>query len=252
MQLLKSSHVPEWYRIPHVHTNYRVMGGGWTITKSLFTWHNETLSIWSMIFVNIASLLCLLYVLIVIKPTGYNALLPFVLLYASSLIHLPFSVGYHCFRPTSNEICKKWFKLDFSFIFFGITILIFTMCYFVLPFPATVLTTIIAAIIAIYAFHSVQQVTEIQKKKNAILVALITSLLLVPLIFQTIARSDMFALAITIGIASSLVIGAFVYSTSILNKFTPTFDLSHTIMHITVLIAHILEYAFIAHCYKTN
>lgn len=251
MQLLKSSQVHEWNRIPHVHMNYRANGCTYNqCLKSIITWHNETLSIWSMILVNIVSLVCLAYVVCVVQPTQ---LLPFILLYISTLVHLPFSVGYHLFIPISKETCMKWFKLDYCFIFVGITILIFAMCFFVLPPLLIAIITFVAIAISIYAIrHAISCKDKCKNSKNALLVSSITSLLLVPLVYQTIVRSDMFALAITIGIVTCLVFGAICYSTMFLNKFTPTFDLSHTIMHITVLIAHILEYAFIAHCYKTN
>lgn len=242
--------VPKWNIIPYVKYGYRSKGNYRQCLYSLFGWHNETLNVWSMILVNIFSLFCLIYVLIFIKPKQFW---PFLLLYVSSLVHLPFSIGYHLFIPMSKDINTKWYKLDLSFIFIGITCLILSMCYFVLPIQYTILTITISIGITLYSFYHIwyECVEKCSKKKNAILVSIITSLLFIPIVFQLISNPrDYITLILAIGIVSSLVFGAICYSTSFFNKFTPSFNSSHTLMHIMVLIAHILEYIFVVRSQK--
>ena len=242
---LHASEVPTWNLIPHVKTGYRSSGEKYrTYLHSLFKWHNETTNVWSMIMVNIVSLVCLLYVCIVLKPT---VILPFVLLYLSSLIHLPFSVGYHLFMPMSKSVNTLWYKLDFCFILVGISLLIFAMCFFALPMFYTLCVCGLALLITIIAWTYVWSCHQkCSKKTNAILVSFITALLLIPLVYQT---RELASLALTLGIVVCLLFGAYCYKTSFLNMYTPSFNSSHTTMHIMVLIAHVLEYMFVTMCY---
>ena len=118
MKCLDLSDAPVWSHIPYVKSNYRPVSTYKECIQSLFQWHNETSNVWTMILINFASLLTCVYIILVLKPPVYW---PFILLYTSSLVHLPFTVGYHLFIPVSQDVCIFWYKLDFSFIFVGTT-----------------------------------------------------------------------------------------------------------------------------------
>ena len=259
MKLLESNltdkDIPEWLRFPYLTTGYREGGSYKSCFKSIFALHNESVNAWLMILASIFSISALIYIMFKNNLT-YVQQIPFYLLTASALIHLPFSVGYHLFLPISPLIYNKWRRLDISFIFISSCLLTPALCFFVMPYWATFLVTSIAVIVTIIAILRISRFKageSLQRKQYILFIGIIVCIYYFPIAFKAV--KDILHRKFTVAIASAIIIpvvlllGSFVYSKAWPESAYPvTFDLfgsSHQIAHIAILVAHIMEFFFI-------
>lgn len=249
---LQDTDIPKEYRILHVKSGYRWHGNYKDCMISLFKWHNEILNIWSMIAMNITSFMLLLNLVnfLPLDPT------PFYLLYISSFIHLPFSVGYHLFLPI-EKVNEQWYKLDLSFIFISVSLIVFAMSYYVLP---TIYILFLLTIVSIFSLTCIYNITIsprcCKKGTNAKYVSIITSFMFVPIVYQICIEypNHYEILGISSCILFSLICGVISYTNPLIQKKLnmSSMDIAHTVMHVMVLVAHIFEYIFILHVLQYN
>lgn len=260
---LHVSQVPAWLRFEELTTHYRL--GPATYAQalcSLFRAHNECINAWTMIVASVLSTVALAYVLAVVKPTRGDDLVPFVALWFSAMIHLPFSVGYHLFMPISPDACNLWRKLDIAAIFASSCVLTFAIGYFVLPKTLLVAITLCAALVTVIAWARIARFsmsTPLEKRSLATFIGSIVLIYLAPMLLQSARdlvrlRRVTMPVAATLGVLVSLFVGGMTYVTSFPERFFPgTFDLvgsSHQIMHVAIAAAHMCEFAFILGCYR--
>jgi hypothetical protein len=111
---------------PYVLRGYRAGGTHRGALASLFEWHAETLNAWTMIWGAAISAALLARALGALRAAGVQArgywpaapdAAAFVLLTAATLLHAPFSVGFHLFRGISRDVYSLWRRLDQVAIF---------------------------------------------------------------------------------------------------------------------------------------
>jgi len=131
-------------RLPHKHKNsypyvlrgYRTGGSYRRCLAALFEWHAETLNAWTMIAgacIAVGLLYHALNELAAADGPGSHSThsmhsgsswwprisdqVPFWLLAGSTVVHAPFSVGFHLFRGMGRDVYNLWRRLDQVFIF---------------------------------------------------------------------------------------------------------------------------------------
>jgi hypothetical protein len=127
---LTRDEAPSFATYPFVLRGYRSGGTYARCLQALFEWHAETLNSWTMIWGALAAvaLLCLaLRALAAAEQDGAHGeggwwpgapdCVPFWLLSASTVLHAPFSVGFHLLRGMRKDVYNLWRRLDQVFIF---------------------------------------------------------------------------------------------------------------------------------------
>ena len=123
MLLLKSQDVPDWIRVPYIHSGY--IYPNLTLIQSLglmFTWHNQSINAWTMILQSTISFI--LY-------SFYGNNIIFFLFMLSCLIHTPFAVANHILRHMNRETYALCKKLDVTFILISSCMLTFSLSFYV-------------------------------------------------------------------------------------------------------------------------
>jgi adiponectin receptor len=256
---LKDIEVPEWLRFPLMTVGYRMGGNYKSCLRSAFMWHNETLNAWTMIGISAFSLAFMIYCLVVLSPKGCD-ITPFVAMFLSVFIHMPFSVGYHLFLPISPIVYNQWRKLDIMFIFVASCFLTYSLCYFIMPVFATWLITGIAILTSTVAIWKTARLATGEPMNRNIHTMFIATIVLVyyfPILYQgvrdLIDHTFTFAVATMIVVPLTLAFGGCVYANHWPEcKYPKKFDLfgrSHQILHILAGVAHAMECFFIYSVY---
>lgn len=252
--------VPQWCRFPYLMTHYRLGGTIITCLLSAFSWHCETINVWTMVIINGYSLSSFIHVLWKHAPMDLTHALPFITLWLSALVHMPFSIGYHLFMCMSSDVSNTWRTLDLLFIYISAILLTFSLCYFNMPAWATTTWTLTATVVAIAMYKTcvLKKGRSIDKSANAKFMSIIVSVYLSVMVRQSIidmGEQKMWTTTAshTITVFVSLLLGAYIYAKCIPECWYPgTFDLvgrSHQLMHVLVFIAHIAENKFLYNCY---
>lgn len=251
MQIQHKDQVPEWLTFPFIEKGYRYQNDAsyQTLYKSLFTLHNESVNIWTMIIANIISINLLAYSISTTHHSHWHA---FIALYLCSFIHLPFTVGYHLFLPKSPETYNIWRKLDLSFIFISSIFLTYALSVHALSFIATYflcLSSIFCTLFAIRHISKLKPKQKLDKITHTCFISTIVLIYLTPMVITCFKSNSHIFTVCTITTIISLLGGAFAYAFNIPERFCPGcfdfFGSSHNIMHIGLIIAHIFEFIFI-------
>jgi len=163
-----------------------------------------------MVMVSITAIIMLAYVCITLKPP-LQAIPPFITFALAPIIHIPFSTGYHLFTPMSKKIKRQWLNLDISFIFVRISLVIFSLSYFV--FDTVLLAFVTSGAIffsAIVICKKAKCKKSLNKTKQALVVGGLVALLLAPIVYKACQHDPVSQMCI-VGIVGSLAIGGSVY-----------------------------------------
>lgn len=248
----KSTDIPHWLRFKCIDSGYRVCPDHVSCLKTVLMYHNETVNIWTMIAVNVFSLAFMIFALNTFNPSGWDKV-PFIALFLSAFVHLPFSIGYHIFMPVSPEILNRWRRLDLAFIFVAGTILAFALCFFVFPVQVTLIILGIATFITVKSIGKIKSMKcseKVCRNNHTTNVGILCALYCLPILyvaFTDILRGDYisFSVIAILTIISALLVGAMVYVKSWPEcHYAQKYDLfgnSHNIMHFCITIAHIAE-----------
>lgn len=256
---LKDTDIPEWLSFPLMKVGYRKGGSYESCLRSLFMWHNETINAWTMIAISVFSLVFNVYCFVELSPKK-DDIMPFVAMFLSVFVHIPFSVGYHLFMPISQQVYNKWRKLDIMFIFVASCFLTYSLCYFIMPTWITWLITGVAVIVSFSAIIKTRQLAPGQpmnRKTHTMFIATIVFVYYIPILYQglkdllddtfTVAVSTMFA------VPTLLVLGGYVYAKHWPEcNYPARFDLlgrSHQILHVLAGFAHAMECLFLYSAY---
>jgi len=256
---LKDIDIPEWLRFPLMKVGYRVGGNYVSCLRSLLMWHNETIHAWTMIAISAFSLAFMVYCLVELSPKNGD-ITPFVAMFLSVFVHVPFSVGYHLFMPISQDVYNHWRKLDIMFIFVASCFLTYSLCYFIMPIWITCLITGAALVVSVTAIMKTMQLAPCQpmnRQTHTLFVASIVFVYYIPIVYQGVkdVMDDKFTIAVTTMfiVPMLLVLGGYVYAKHWPEcNYPARFDLlgrSHQILHVLAGLAHVMECVFLYSVY---
>lgn len=214
--------------------------------KRLYTPNDELVNAWTMIFGSCISCIMLYNV-------GVGAPFTLILVTASAIVHLPWSVGYHIFNSVSPQCATQWRTMDIIFIFVSGFMLCVSLGYYAFP-----LHTYINVVSTCFVVCVVGITKTIDNRSNANLghiilpyIALLCACYVSPMIlYCTVYSHGKSECSVhCIAVIASLVLGAYVFAKELPQKLYPgKFNLignSHNIMHICIIIAHINEFQFV-------
>eukprot|EP01117_Protostelium_nocturnum_P006104 TRINITY_DN21_c0_g1_i1.p1 TRINITY_DN21_c0_g1~~TRINITY_DN21_c0_g1_i1.p1 ORF type:complete len:283 (-),score=50.64 TRINITY_DN21_c0_g1_i1:388-1236(-) len=121
-ELLHYNDLPQYLKDNHfIHTGYRVDFSLWLCVKSLFSWHNETLCIWTHLLAAIGFAIMTPITLNVLlnNPSSSDRLIFLVFLIVAQL-QMGFSAIFHTFGCCSPNHLRQLAKLDYV----GISVMI--------------------------------------------------------------------------------------------------------------------------------
>ena len=239
---------------PHVLGSYR-SGGSYTDNLwSLFQLHTETINCWTMIIASALSVACTTF--LSITTLNPSAVPVFVAFTSTTVLHLPFSVGYHLFTSMRRQVFNKWRKYDVIAIFNVSVILAFSLSYFVLPWWGCLLNTSVAGLVAstaTWTFWKTPDDVDLDPSKQSVFVASIVLCYWFPMAFALVRDSIQLTFTVSsgsgVGVVVGLMLSGWAYSSAWPQRHFPgVFDVwghSHQMMHVGVLVCHALEFAFL-------
>lgn len=234
----KNNEVPSWLRFPNIIFGYRYGGNKQSCLQSLFMWHNETVNAWTMILLNILSLYCFY------KNCFRNDLTPYIALSLSTILHLPFSLGYHLFMPISETTLIKWRERDLIMALISICMQIYALNYFIFQKSITNFVFVLNLSIVYKTWEQKKRILD----KGIYMKYVIENILplqffyLIPIFYS----NNMFFIK---SFLFFCITGSMVYLKQFPEKYWPgKFDLlgsSHQIMHLILIVIHLLHYKFV-------
>lgn len=233
---------------PYITRGYRTPGSYRGLIKELFTWHNETINIWTMIS---ASLLSIWMTVNTVTTHDISISCKYisVCFTGSAVLHCPFSVAYHLFLDYSEDRKALYRYWDIQFILISSVIVTFCMSFYVFPFAITMILTLFSTILSLHLPRAASSTSSCDKPAIFELVAKASFIFMLPMFHIIITAPLSNASLYAIGNIISLFIGGMAYITHFPEVLIPnTFDYigaSHQIMHICVTASHYFEYKFI-------
>mmetsp|Transcript_15796 Transcript_15796/g.64521 ORF Transcript_15796/g.64521 Transcript_15796/m.64521 type:complete len:276 (+) Transcript_15796:1453-2280(+) len=253
-RMMRAEQAPRYLRREWIESGYRVGGGMLAAARSLFTFHNETVNAWTMVFMSDASTLLLVYVKLVYEYIP----LPFALLWMSVVTHMPFSVALHLFIGISENSRRFWRTCDVFFMQFNSLLLSAALAYYVMDGLYIVLYATSALFVflrSVYVTTIRSRIWRLSKPQLAREMSYLVISYCSPLVIQGVKdlvlswNVSLGVLPHVIGIIFSMEIAYLCYSKHLPEKWSPgRFDLvgnSHQIMHVMGLVAHLLQWAFL-------
>ena len=235
----------------YLYKGYREGGTYLEGIMSLFRIHNETMNAWTILIAIPINTFMLIYFLCTFV-TGFN-IIPFFLCWLSTIIHVPCSIGNHLFLPISPEVSARWRKYDLIAIFVVCPLLTFSFSYFVFSLKTTMLISSICSYISIininYIYKSKDMECEIKDRiSQTIQIGYVVSFYLFPILFKSFYYF--------IRIFISLALGALLFAYNFPEKYFPNtfciYGQGQQFMHLTLVIANILEMLFLKYAYFTT
>ncbi|GLC50920.1 hypothetical protein PLESTB_000446700 [Pleodorina starrii] len=214
-----------------------------------------TINCWTMILACVGSIIGTVYVSITALNPG--AIPIFALFTSTTVLHLPFCVGFHLFTSMRRPVFNKWRKMDVIGIFNVSILLAFSLSYFVFPWWGCLANTLVAACVALTATVSFaktpDEVDLLDPGKQALFVGTVVLCYWFPMACATVRDTldGKFTLSsgATVGVFVGLSLSGWAFSTAWPQRHFPgRFDVwghSHQLMHVGVLICHALEFAFL-------
>lgn len=153
-------------------------------------------------------------------------------------------------------VYNLWRRLDQAFIFIASVPLCLGLCACVFTAWGAALNVLVTIIVAGYGCIEVWRLRPNFRRKRAKTVIFVGSIVLCywfPMLHKAVrdvmAQRLSISAAAAAGVLLSLGFGSYVFKAAVPEKFAPgkfdTLFSSHQIMHWTVLIAHVCEYAFV-------
>ena len=238
----------DWQQFPYILSGYRKDITSYReAARTLFTIHNETANIWTMIMLFFMAAGLFAYTI----AFGEGDIVPFALFFCASAIHLPFSVGYHLFLPISNEVKTKWRNLDITFIFISATLFALAFGYSVLDNSMLLLLGAVCSGVTTHGVYIIRTRVVYDRVLVCKLIGVVVVCYLFPMYYHAFAESDLLSFYLAVGTTVVMGASAIAYKDCIPERFAPgKYDLignSHNIMHLGLIVAYVIEYAFIWH-----
>lgn len=245
--------VPHWLHVPFIQTGYVVPNyrTAWQAKWLLLDANNQTVNAWTIILSAFVSLG--LYGWVVTKHNlTTEQFIVFTAFLLSCVVHAPFAVGNHILRHLGESAYAYWKRMDIFFIFVASIFLTFSLSYFLLPGAVTAILVGLSVLAASYAYHRadtrVYGLGSNTRRVSSLLCVMMAIIpYIIPVIYACFVRPDL--RPIGLGIIGTLIFSGIIYATAFPERYYPRiFDLvgaSHQIMHLGILVAHVLEFAFI-------
>jgi len=248
---------PKWTVYPYIYTKYRSSEYYCTrlrCLKSLFELHTETMNAWTMIFASIFSTACFAFAKVVVGLREVDHAVFFLFL-LSTLLHCPWSVGYHLCMPISPAEDIFWRQMDTGAVFSVSVLLSFSFSYYVFPYYVTIIVVLLSFVTALIGIREVRKWKPgslIEKTYLSRIIMSAVFLYSLPLLWQIICNLKDNAHSSTASIVcafSSLAIGCVLFDNSIPQCYFPgkftVFFTSHQLMHFFLITANISEFMFL-------
>ncbi|KAI8475515.1 MAG: hemolysin-III related-domain-containing protein [Monoraphidium minutum] len=275
---LSKEEAPLYVTYPYVVRGYTSGGSYARCLRAALEPHAETLNAWTMVAASVLSLLLLRGALSTVRAAGAGGgggsfwagvsdEAPFWLLTGATLLHAPFSIGFHLFRGTSAEVYNLWRRLDQVFIFQVSQLLALGIAWFVYDsWWGLALNLAAAAATAQLATRSIWGLNPGFQRHRGRMVAFVGAIAAcywAPMGVQAArdaaawraaaagggAAPPPAAAAHALGAAAALVGGGAVFALGLPERLAPgVFDIvgfSHQWMHVAASAAHAFEYAFV-------
>ena len=243
-----AAEAPAHARYPYVRGSYRSGGSYADNLRSIFQLHTETVNCWTMLVACVVSMACAAWgCAYVVDAEGAPI---FILFSATTLVHAPFSVGYHLFTSMHREVFDVWRKLDVTAILVVTVMLTYALAYFVIPFWACMVITSVAGAVASTAIAIFWRTPNMQPVALAMFTGGASLCYLFPMVCATVRDGLMsVSSAATAGVLASLAFSGWVYVSAWPQRCFPgAFDVwghSHQLMHVGVIVCHALEFLFL-------
>ena len=248
---------PDWQRYANVLTGYRAGGNYWQATASLFRWHTETLNAWSMIAISATRIGCFVHYLLdtrAARDDEPSDTWIFTILLMSSLLHLPFTVGFHLFMPISAETCHLWRRLDVVAIFYTTAMVTFCSAWYTFPacsFVVWMTVTVYIAQTSASKFWSYDVSQKLNPIRQAGFVGATCMCAWLPMVIgsrwnrQEWTMSTTGATLVGVGLFG----GGAAYGLGIPEVWSPgtfdTFGHSHQVMHVGIFMVKLGEFLYV-------
>lgn len=236
-KLVTCEEAPKWTLYPNVSNGYRCGKGG--LCKSLWTWHTETINIWTMIVTGLVSVMLAVWYRHLVSPHLHKVLMIHSITVAT---HCGMSAFFHTVIFLSPRMYMIGRRMDMVGIFGGSVPLAIAVGWFVLPKWLLVINTVVTSMVAAWGIGFMWREVSVNPKTQAMWVARVTLCWMFPLglkIYQTEAVISVV----------SLIAGGVVYTLGVPEKWFPgRFDYigtSHQLMHLSVTTTHIATFLFI-------
>lgn len=238
---------PEWMLDnPFITRGYRMPASYRGIILELFSWHNETLNAWTMIFAGVVAM----GVWVVFAPIE----LPFILLLTSACVCVPTSVLYHL-KCNESEECRAFHRhLDITFIGVASVFLTAAFSAYILPSIISLVLVMGCAYTTLAFWYSRHNTVTYTKNHVLQSVATFVGFYLFPIVVASMQTPSQ-NLRFLLGIVSSLGLGAWMYVKHFPENVVPTLDYignSHQLMHLCLIVAHIFEFSFLLKMQEKN
>lgn len=223
---------------PYIKKGYRDQGTYKGVVRELFSWHNETLNAWTMLFCGgIAAWLWICY-----APFQTS----FAALFISALIPLPTSILYHLKSNESEELRAYHRHLDITFI--GVASCFLTFAYSLcVCHPLITAALVITCACVTYDFWRNCSSTEPTcKKKTLRTVALFVGFYLLPIAIAILRYPSLVGKHF-VGKLASLGVGAWVYVKHFPERYVQADYIgnSHQLMHLSLVLAHLFGFYYL-------
>lgn len=237
--------IPDHLHIDHIDSGYRCPEEYNTLTKclkSLFEFHNETISVWIMIIASMVS------IMLTIKEKD----VALKVLTLSAVLHLPFCVLNHIANPIDRNHNYIYRKLDVIAIFLVSILVTFSLGYHTIETKYLIILMLISMLICLMSSyyiltHDNYDLESVDRITHTVGVGLAVAVYLIPMFIAT--YKDRKHLSKLLTVLGAFGTGALFFACGIPERFIPGgLDLvgnSHQLMHITLLIAHIAKIDFI-------
>lgn len=254
---VKRNEAPVWTTYPNILSGYRnneVYSSYSVCVHSLFEFHTETGNVWTMILAIITSMTLYIYAEVSLRLNKNDRAI-FVCFMLSCVLHAPLSIGYHLFMPISPDINLTWRRLDTGGVFVVSVLLTFALGRPVLPTPilfAVILSSTTTAALGVKEVLSWQSDKVIERKYLSRLISCAVLNYLFPTMYYVVRHlisnnSLDFSCIAVLGMIISLTSGCIIFDYGFPQNIYKGKSLitSHQIMHLSLVSAHLCEYAFI-------
>lgn len=273
---LSKQEAPSYVTYPYVLGGYRIGGTYARCARALFELHSETFNAWTMVWGSCLSIALLVDSLVALHRSNSGAgcyywpsapdEVPFWLLAASTLLHAPFSIGFHLFRGMGKDVYNLWRRLDQVLIFQVSQLLALALMWFVYEsWWALAINMAATVIVAQLGTRDVWRLTPDYQRNRAHTVLFIASISMCywcPMGVQAgrdaaawarppggaLARPPLTAAGCAAGVLGFLMLGSVLFTLGLPERLIPgVFDLffSHPLMHVCATAAHGLEFWFV-------
>lgn len=250
---LSADDAPTYMQYPGVLHRYRAGGTPAQCLWSFFALHTETVNAWTVFLSMIFALTASTLAFTVFRSPAFIA---YVFFCTASIIHTPFSIGFHLLMPINISVFNLWRRLDVIAIFLGSTCFTVSLSLVILPWWGTLTTGCVSLTLAVVAsnyFWTMPDHHALDNHKHSMFVGSIILCYWFPMFFAFVrdAIHGRFGVssAMVLGEVTTLVAGGTAFAYSWPQKYAPgkydVFGHSHSMLHVAAMFAHVCKFFFI-------